>query len=379
MYTSRWEILLMPPMRHTRRLLHSTSTRQLELLNTRLCDLDLSIKESIFQKAVDRARRQMRRAGIRKLKPLYYISTGYGCVAGTQNISLGFWDANEELRTLHAMFQDRVYSTKEIYQVVTHEVGHAFNYAYKLYRRQDFRRIFKVKGHFFNSYPTTEYFYSGPVNPWSRDYVNPLGDHYAQTHPDEDFAETFEYYLSHQSTWRRKYRNYPGALEKLEFVENIIWELGEEEPEVTRDPEWIIDPLEDLDQTVGQFFKIHGARTRRLRRAATGFVDPELKELFRARPRVRDARKLEQKYLSAAAFMRENKRILVPRVTDWMGVDEVVVGDFLDKCIARAAALDLWMRYDDYEKQLIALTAFLTMRASEYYHCGKYYAGSNLD
>ena len=369
----------MPPMRYTRRLLHSKTTRELELLNTRICDLGLSIRGTIFEKAIARTRGQLRRAGIRRLKPLFYLSTGYGCVAGTQNVSLAFWGTRKDLRAIYEKFLYPVYTNDEIYQVVTHEVGHAFTYAYKLYRRRDFRRVFNVKGHFFNTYPVSEYLHPRPVNPWSRDFVNPTGDHYAQTHPDEDFAETFQYYLSHQSTWHSNYRNYPGALEKLEYVENIIWELGYEEPELTSDPEWVMEPLEEVEQTVGQFMKVGRRRIRRMRDQATGFVDPELKEIFRSRPRLNNGRSLTSKYMPAVKFLRENKRVLIDRVRGWMGVEEVIVRDYFDKCIERTSALDLWMKKDDYEKKLISLTAFLTMRVAEYYRCEKYYDGSRLD
>ncbi len=42
---------------------------------------------------------------------------------------------------------------------------------YKLYRRDDFREIFNVKGNYFLTYPVTER-YIERANPWSRDFVN---------------------------------------------------------------------------------------------------------------------------------------------------------------------------------------------------------------
>ena len=45
--------------------------------------------------------------------------------------------------------------------------------------------------------------------------------HYAQKHPDEDWAETFAVWLE-GGPWRRRYRDWQVALAKLEYVDRII-------------------------------------------------------------------------------------------------------------------------------------------------------------
>ena len=47
-----------------------------------------------------------------------------------------------------------------------------------------------------------------------------LANHYAQKHPDEDFAETFAVWLTPRARWRRDYAGWP-ALEKLEFMVSV--------------------------------------------------------------------------------------------------------------------------------------------------------------
>ena len=42
--------------------------------------------------------------------------------------------------------------------------------------------------------------------------------HYAQKHPDEDWAETFAVWLE-GGPWRRRYRDWQVALAKLEYVD----------------------------------------------------------------------------------------------------------------------------------------------------------------
>ncbi len=171
--------------RKTRELLYSRDTLKLETLTTPINQLGLKIKGTLIDEAIRRTREDMARVGITQLNPTFYLSNGYGCVEGTTNIAVGFYDGNDLLRELNQEFRGWRYDPADILQIVRHEVGHAFCYAYKLYRTKEFRRLFKVKGHFFNTYPE----HAGRRhNPWSADFVNPAGDFYAQTHPDEDFA-----------------------------------------------------------------------------------------------------------------------------------------------------------------------------------------------
>jgi hypothetical protein len=353
-------------MRRTRRLLYSPETLKLEVLTTPINRLGLTVESSLFADAIATAHDDIRRARIRHVTPDYYLSTGYGTIAGTTNISLGFYDSNDVLRELQKEFRGWLYTYQDIVDTVRHEIGHAFCYAYKLYRRKDFRAVFKVRGNFFMTYPVTER-YKERANPWSRDYVNPSGDHYAQKHPDDDFAETFMVWVTPRSGWKRRYRKYPGALRKLEYVDFIVKELGREEPLIDNDPSDIEEPMESLTQTVAQFFK---ARTTKYRRRATGFVDPDLHRLFRSR---RNGRKVERDYLPAAEFLRDNKLRIANRVGLWVGTEPRVVRDLIEKCVERAEALDLWVKKTDYEKKLIEATSYVSMRCGMYAVYEKYF------
>jgi hypothetical protein len=226
-----------------------------------------------------------------------------------------------------------------------------------------------VRGNFFLTYPVTDR-YIVRANPWSRDYVNPSGDHYAQKHPDDDFAETFMVLSEPRSAWRRDYRKYPGALKKLEYVDFIIKELGRTEPPVMNNPAIVEEPIEQMSQTVAQFYR---ARTTRYRRRATGFVDPDLHHLFRPRPVSRNGRKPERDYVHAGNFLRENKRTISRQVSIWLGVEERVVRDLIEKCAERARALDLWVKKDGREKKLIEVTSYISMRSGLYAVYDRYF------
>src|SRR5439155_1473580 len=82
--------------------------------------------------------------------------------------------------------------------LLRHEAGHAFNYAYRLYKRPDWSEMF---GSFSRPYRD-----SFRPNPFSRHFVRHIVHHqfgrtYAQKHPDEDFAETFAVWLTRLTRW----------------------------------------------------------------------------------------------------------------------------------------------------------------------------------
>ncbi|RMG01235.1 MAG: hypothetical protein D6735_12225 [Acidobacteria bacterium] len=223
-----------------------------------------------------------------------------------------------------------------------------------------------MRGHFFNTYPERdEYRY----NPWSRSYVNPNGDHYAQKHPDEDFAETFAVWLTPRSNWQRTYRRYPTALKKLRFTARVVEELGDCPPLVEVDKRWMIEPYTEVKMTVAEFMK---ATPKHYYPKATGYVDPDLKVMFRSPPQRRACRGLLRRFMRAETFIKTQKQRLISRIAYWVGVDSVVVFDLLDKLITRAKSLNLWLEKAQEEKKLIELTTYVAALCTRYKNTGQY-------
>ena len=97
-------------------------------------------------------------------------------------------------------------------QILRHEAGHAFDNAYALRRRRRRVRLFGS--------PSTPYpdFYL--PRPYSKSFVLHLDSWYGQSHPDEDFAETFAVWLTPDSDWRSRYAGW-SALRKLEYMDEL--------------------------------------------------------------------------------------------------------------------------------------------------------------
>ena len=353
-------------MRRSRGLLYQIETQKLELLNTPINQLGLKVKDTVFEHAIPQVKDELRGAGVRKLDPVFYISTGYGCIAGSPIISLGFYDFHPLLKELNEEVRGWRYSDAEIYDLLRHEIGHAFCYSYKLYRTPEFRNLFQVEGNFFLTYPEhDDYWY----NPWSRSYVNPNGDHYAQKHPDEDFAETFCVWLTPRSGWRRTYKTRPTALKKLRYADRVVKEMGDQSPVVETKLNWMYERVEDLRLTVSEFM---GAKTKPYAELATGYIDPDLRELFRLEPRNISRRALFKDYMRADQFLREQKKSLTTRIAYWVGVDTTVVVDFIEKCMSRSKAMNLWLERAQYEKKLVEIVSYVTAVCSNYKNSGQY-------
>jgi hypothetical protein len=353
-------------VRHSRRLLFGPKTVKLELLLTPLSHLPISVNDGPVGDAIDTLRGDLKRLKLERIQPNFYLSTGYGTVEGTTNIAIGFYDTHPLVRELHKEFRRWSYSPEEILATLRHEIGHAFCYAYKIYRRKDFRETFNVRGHFFHTYPVTDR-YVERANPWSRDYVNPSGDHYAQKHPDDDFAETFSVWFTSRRNWRKKYRRFPGALKKLRYVDALVRELRRRDPELQNDPAMLDEPISENSMTLAEFLK---ANIQRYRLKATGFLDGDLRRLFHKTP---SRSKMQQNYLPADAYLKENRPFLMHRVIASTKADPLVVKDLLDKCQHRAKDLRLALHKREREIKLIELAAYISHRCTLYQATGSYF------
>lgn len=355
-------------MRKSRQLLYQAETLKTELLNTPINRLGLRIKGTIFEQAIATVRAELRKKGITKLEPEFYLSTGYGCITASPIIALGFYDCSDILKEVNRELRGWYYSEADVYNLLRHEIGHAFCYAYELYRRPEFCELFQVEGDFFKTYPKGDDY---DYNPRSKSYVNPSGDHYAQKHPDEDFAETFQVWLMPRSGWKRKYRHKPTALRKIEYVARVVEELGAQPPVVVNYPDWKDESVEDMKKSVAEFM---GADPDHYRRNASGYVDPDIQALFRSEPRGISRRDLRKGFVRAEAWLRSQKLPLINRISYWTGVDAIVVRDLAEKLIHRARALDLWTEREGGDRKLIEVTSYMTALCANYKATGRYFS-----
>src|SRR3990170_1842735 len=181
------------------------------LLNLRFCDLRLKIiKGTPLEERISQLYEELHRRHL-KFRPHCWLSEEWFSPDGVPGIAIPFYLAHPRLAKLEfkQMFDVEGGNARWCMQLLRHEAGHAIDTAYRLHRRKRWRKVF---GSYTKPYPS----YYTP-NPKSKNYVFHLDWWYAQSHPAEDFAETFAVLLQPGSNWHKAYPGW-SVIKKLEYM-----------------------------------------------------------------------------------------------------------------------------------------------------------------
>jgi hypothetical protein len=308
------------------------------LLGKRISELGLRLQGTPIERLTEQLYDELRARGLAYLPPVY-LSDEWGCPEATPLIAVPFYLADERLRRIEAERAAGVESEADSMRYLRHEAGHAYNYAYRLYDRPEWRRIFGPY-----SRPYSDRYHA---DPFSRNYVRHILGWYAQKHPDEDFAETFAVWLTPGFDWRERYANWP-ALAKLEYVDQVMKEIGAEPPVVQVELNEDHVPVEAMHYTVEQYYR---ELEEKLPVDDERFFDGDLLTIFTAEDSDgKDA---------ADEFLLAHRQEIVARISYWSGESPGIVGAFVNFLIVRATGLHLYLR-EKVATTLIELTAFGT-------------------
>lgn len=286
------------------------------LLRIRLKDLGLTIAGTGLDISLAKLYDELDLRGLR-LKPHVWLSDEWFSPAGVPGFAVPFYLANARLRRLEAnqLLDVEGASRAECLRIMRHEAGHAFQHAYQLHRRRKWQQLF---GKSSTRYP--EYY---RPNPASKRYVQHLRLWYAQSHPDEDFAETFAVWLKPRSDWRRRYAGWP-AMKKLLYVDELMSEIGQRTPPVAN--RRTVEPLHRLPKTLAEHY---AARRKKYTVRLPNIYDADLRRLFSDQRR---HRRLEM----ASTFLRRNRGEIRRLVAKWTGeyqyTLDLVLGDMIARC-----------------------------------------------
>jgi len=296
-----------------------------ELLDLQFRQLPLSVQRSDVQPHVQRLYRELRGRGI-VFRPHVWFGVEWFSPDGVPGIAIPFYLADPRLRRLERKLMQQVEGgdPKWLLRILRHEAAHALDTAYQLSHRRDWREVF---GPVSTRYPSVYM-----PRPGSRRYVLHLGHWYAQSHPAEDFAETFAVWLQPRARWRREYAGWP-ALRKLEYVDRLMAEIARVPPKRRSRAE--IEPVASNRQTLRAHYRHKMTRYD----LTDGRYDDHLVRLFARAERRPGAS-------SAAKFLREVRpqleRLLVRRAR----LHPYVVEHALDLVSQRARQLDLRLSRD---------------------------------
>jgi hypothetical protein len=267
-------------------------------------------------------------------------------------IALPFYLAHPRLKTLelHQMMEVEGGTPEWCAQLLRHECGHAIDHAYRFSSRRKWRAIFGSPD---VDYEPERY----RPRPYSRGFVRHLPNWYAQAHPDEDFAETFAVWLgSAPEEWRGKYKGWK-ALEKLEYVDELMREARRKPPSV-RGGRW----RSEADKMRSTLARYYAARRKLWAEELPGFYDADLRRIFAEAP---------AGHGTAAAFMRRRRKAIVDRVVHWTGQRKYVVDELAGKLVQRCQELGLHAPGDEVSLALDVGT-YLAALVSNHLHTGRF-------
>lgn len=321
------------------------------LLDLRLCDLGLRLRGSPVEPLVRQVQRDLRAKGLR-FRPHFWIGDDWFCPDGVPGVSIPFYVVHPRLARLEQSFMLEVEGGTPEWglRILRHEVGHAIENAYRLRRRKRRRELFGP-----TSLPYPE---SYKPRPYSKSYVLHLESWYAQSHPDEDFAETFAVWLTPGSDWARRYAGWK-ALRKLEYVDALMRELAGQPPLVTNRRR--VEAISTLRKTLREHYD---ERLHHYGIDEPDLYDRDLKKLFSSAPQ----------YASnptAASFIQRVRRETRRLVRRWTGEYQYTIDQVLADMIARCRELGLRLSGPeaDARQQFLVL---LTVQTMNYLHSGRH-------
>ncbi len=324
-----------------------------DLLSKRIKELGLKLEGSPLEKYVQELHREIERKGLRHFRPACYLTDEWGCPSGEPIIGIPFYLADHKLAALEKAMND-LEDEREIMMYLRHEAGHAFNYAYRLYKTEDWRRIF---GPFRRAYKDNY----RPV-PFSRRYVRHIAGWYAQKHPDEDFAETFAVWLTPRSAWRKRYRGW-GAMHKLRYVDRVARQLAEVPPvRAIGETDVTVD---EMDVTIEQFYRENAPDEAHA--IAELALDTDLTDIL-----VKPAPRRRRGIRPAAPWLAEHRKEIVDKVTYWTGVRRPLVRALVESIERRVAELGLAVETARESGQLVEMTTYATTLAMNYLTRGRF-------
>jgi hypothetical protein len=320
-----------------------------ELLRMRMCDLKLKIAGSELESRIEKFYAELASKGL-AIKPVCYLGDEWFCPEGSATIAIPFYLAHPRLKKFEEKMMMEVEGGTEAWcmRLLRHEMGHVLNHAYLLQKDKRWQKLFGPA--------SLEYSESFRARPYSRRFVRHLDGYYAQSHPEEDFAETLAIWLTPDLDWRKQYKGWK-ALEKLEYVDELMRELAGKPPVVFSKAK-----ISDASRLRSRLEAHYKRRRRIYAEEFPDFFDADLKKLFVDASASPGAER-------AAAFLRRSNKLILNAVSIWTGEPKFTINRLLRALTQRCSELDLRLKA---ESAGVEIAAYLATLASHYTLTGKF-------
>jgi hypothetical protein len=322
-----------------------------KLLEIRMCDLGVTIEGTDLEPRIAHINSELdARALI--FRPHYWLSDEWFTPDDISGIAIPYYLAHPRLARLELaqMLEVEGGDVTSCLRILRHEVGHAVDNAYRLRRRTARRRLFGPP-----TIPYPEYY---TPKPYSRSFVQHLDHWYAQSHPDEDFAETFAVWLDPESGWATQYATWP-AQRKLEYMDGLMRQLANRQPVLTSEEQ--VDPVSTLEKTLGEHYR---KKREHYGLDRPDFYENDLNKLFSAAPQY-------AKNPSAARIIRKLRKEVRATVASFTDSYQYTVDQLLEGIIERCRKLNLRLT-DSEEATKVDFMVFLTVQTMNHLHSGRH-------
>jgi len=322
------------------------------LLERKISSLGLTLQGTPLQPLIQQLYDELSQKGL-AFHPPCHIGDEWFVPVGIPAIFVPFFLAHERLRRLEAkmMLEVEGDNPQWFMRLMRHEAAHAYAYAYQLTRKRKWQRVFGK-----TSAEATPDFYR--PRPYSRSYVVHLDDWYAQSHPDEDFAETFAVWLTPGLDWRTRFKGWK-ALQKLEYMDELMVSIAGQAPPYA--PAYRARDFDCLNIKLKTYY----ARKRKLNEDTyPDFYDRDLRQLFAGAPDAGPARK-------ASRYLRQRRRQLMDAVCESTNEKKYRVHKLLARLIDRCDQLDLHLGPGDAVPDM-PVAAYITTLVMNYLFTGKF-------
>ena len=320
-----------------------------QLLDIQMRQLDLHIEGSGLEPRIAQLHEELAARGL-TFRPHYWLSDEWFTPDGIPGIAIPFYLAHPRLAKLELtqMLEVEGGDPEWCMRILRHEAGHAIDNAYHLRRKKQRREIFGS--------PKDEYpeFYT--PKPYSKSYVLHLDAWYAQSHPDEDFAETFAVWLAPASEWKKRYHGWP-ALKKLEYMDRLMQSLAGRVPLVTTTQ--TLDPQSKLRGTLRQHYR---RKRRHYGVDYPEFYDRDLRRVFSDDPQY-------AQNMAASQFIGRIRKSVRQAVASWTGIYQYTIDQVIEDMIERSRELKLRLAGSEEEARQ-QFTVLLTVQTMNYLHSG---------
>ena len=322
-----------------------------QLLDLRICDLKLRIPGTELSQCVRQLGRELKSHGL-VFRPHLWLSDDWYSPDGVPGLAAPFYMGHPRLGKLemNQMLEVEGGTFDWCMRILRHETGHAIENAYHLRRRRSRQQMFGK-----SSVPYPDCYLP---KPYSKSFVLHLDMWYAQSHPDEDFAETFAVWLTPGSYWRERYVGWP-ALKKLEYMDELMKELVGVSPIVTKKER--IDPIGRLQKTLREHYK---SKRKRYGLDYPNFYDRDLRRLFSGDPDKAD-------HPPAANFIRKFRKEVRRKVAEWTGEYQYTIDQVLQDMITHCRQKNLRLAIPE-DRAKVDFTILLTVQTMNYLHGGRH-------